>query len=483
MLTYDLSQRGEESRYIYLYQRIKADIEAGSIAAGERLPSKRGLAQHLGVSLVTVENAYAQLVAEGYVRSEPRRGYYAQAVTGQQAFGGASGKAPRAAASPSHRLAPQVLSVPEGDPLIADLTGRTPARELFPYNLWARALRQALACESEESLVDESRALGSARLRRALAAYLRGSRGMRVEPDQIVVGAGAQMLYGLIVQLLGRDKKFALEDPGYPRLTNIYDSLDVESAHVALDEGGIQMQALRASGADVAHIMPSHQYPTGLITPISRRYELLGWASERQDRYLIEDDYDCEFRLSGRPIPPLQSIDMQGRVIYVNTFTRTLGSAFRLGYMVLPPDLAQEYKSRLGFYACTVSVIDQLALARLIESGEYERHLNRCRSHYRKVRDLLVDALKASALAPHVGFSHADGGLHFVLTVESLLTEEELASAARDQGVALSPLSFFLMDVRNVRASDKRQMVINFNSLDASAVPAVVEALERAWMR
>lgn len=203
-------------------------------------------------------------------------------------------------------------------------------------------------------------------------------------------------MYNLIVQLLGRTRRFAVEDPGYPRLTSIYRANDVPLSHVPMDAAGMDVAALRASGASVAHLMPSHQFPTGLVTPVSRRYELLGWAAEEPGRYLVEDDYDCEFRLAGRPIPAMKSIDAVDRVVYVNTFARSLGPSFRIAYAVLPAHLAERFRSALGFYSCTVSTMEQLVLARFIEHGDFERHVNRMRSHYRAVKGALVEALAAS---------------------------------------------------------------------------------------
>lgn len=461
MLTYDLEQRGEESLYGYLYQCISADVESGVIAAGEKLPSKRVLAKHLGVSLITVEGAYAQLVAEGYVRSEPRRGYFANAIARSVPVCGAGRPhkarevgwrgelgAPDGAGVPSGSGAPGASAAPGALGSLAasgviDLTGATVAADPFPFNAWARTLREVLAHEPERELLGATPPAGSERLREALAAHLRRFRGMDVQSGQIVVASGAQTLYNLLVQLLGRGCVFAVEDPGYPRLTSIYQANDVQVRHIPLDEGGISVSELAKSGASVAHLMPSHQFPTGFVTPISRRYELLGWATEEQGRYVIEDDYDCEFRLAGRPIPTMQSIDAAECVMYVNTFARSLGPAFRVAYMVLPPHLAERFQQELGFYSCTVSTMEQLTLARFIESGNFERHVNRMRSHYRTVRDGLLAALAASPLAACSQVEGADAGLHFVLRVQTCASEEAIASEALHRGVAVTPLSRF----------------------------------------
>lgn len=356
MLDYDLDERGSVSLYEYLYQRIRDDILSGSIVAGEHLPSKRGLAQHLGISVITVEGAYDQLVAEGFVRSVPRRGYFANELPRAATVPRLKDAADRDAGS----VAPGRAFVP-----VSDL----PKTSLDGARLWQRALKAVLASESERELFAPAPAQGTARLRRAIAAHLRGSRGMDVDPEAIVIGAGAQLLDTMLVQLLGREKTYAVEDPGYLRLTRIYQACGCDVYHIPLDAEGPDLRELEESGADVLHLMPSHQFPTGRVTSIARRYALLGWASQRSGRYLIEDDFDCEFRLAGKPIPPLAAIDAPGCVIYTNTFSKSLSSALRLAYMVLPDRLMGRYRQELGFYASTVSSIDQIVLAHLLETG------------------------------------------------------------------------------------------------------------------
>ncbi len=453
MLDYDLGSRGEKPLYEYLYQRIRDDIVSGAIGAEERLPSKRALADHLGVSVVTVEGAYAQLVAEGYVRSRPRSGYFSARLPQQVKRGLPQGERAPVATEPSHAAR-------------IDLTAGEPGPEAA--RLWSQALRQALVSEPEAECFSPSPAQGAPRLRSAIAGYLRQTRGMDVDPSCIVVGAGAQVLDTMIVQLLGRGLTFALEDPGYPRLTRLYSACGVRQvAHVPLDDDGVQMAALSASGADVVHIMPSHQFPTGRVTSISRRYELLSWASAAASRWIIEDDYDCEFRLAGRPVPPFAGMDAAGRVIYTNTFSKSLGSALRLAYMVLPAELVGRFMDELGFYSSTLSSVQQVALARLLETGDYERYVNRMRKRARERRDVLVDALLSSSAADRMRVEEADSGLHFVLAVESGRSEKDIAAALLDQGLRVAPLSDFVTVPDNAPQVDGlRRFVIQYASLD-----------------
>lgn len=412
MLDYDLGQRGDDSLYDYLYQRIRDDIASGELREGARLPSKRSLAEHLGVSVVTVEGAYRQLVVEGYVESRPRSGYFVCDLRGSVApalgvrAGVAAGEVPR---------------MPRRDEESRSVDFALGARgaEQDAASLWTRALRQTLASESQAELFAPAPAKGAPRLREAIASHLRQTRGMVVDPENVVVGAGAQILDSCIVQLLGRERAYGVEDPGYPRLMRLYAANGVEVRHVPIDEAGVRIDALAASDVGVMHVMPSHQFPTGCVTSIGRRYELLGWAADSSagERWIIEDDYDCEFRLAGRPVPALASVDAMGRVIYTNTFSKSLGSALRLAFMVLPDTLMERYGSELGFYSSTVSTVDQVTLARILEDGSYERHVARVRKRARDERDRLRELVAAGAFGPGVRLEHADAGLHCVLAV------------------------------------------------------------------
>lgn len=544
MLTYSFANRGELGLYEHLYRCIKADIEQGRITPDEKMPSKRTFAKHLGVSLITVEGAYAQLVAEGYLRSEPRRGYYAcdlgnmgprhasragalaaperveeydglaQAYASLASHSGSSGYtsfAPAANVAQNGKLSKHAAvdqgyigqmagdaealgaAASAGDfhpaDLVADFTGACEPTGLFPYGAWAKSVREALTCEPEKTLVGQVPAAGTERLRKAIAEHLRGFRGMEVNPSCIVVGAGSQVLYNLVVQLLGRGLTYGVENPGYARLRQIYQANDVRLALVPLDAQGVQPEAVRSANVDVLHLMPSHQYPTGIVVPISRRYELLGWTSEAEGRCIIEDDYDCEFRLTGRPIPSLQSIDALGKVVYVNTFTKSLGPAFRIGYMVLPPALAQRFHNELGFYSCTVSAIDQLALARFIESGDYERHVNRMRTYYRSVRDELVGQLQQSKLAGRMSIEAQDAGIHFLLGLQPSAKvgqrewERVFTAAAAEYGVMIRPVSaFYAQEVPRAQHQSGRpvRFVVSYGGVAEEAIPQAVQALEKA---
>lgn len=427
MLTYSIERRGKLPVYEFLYQSIREDILSGKLKAGEKLPPKRGLAEHLGVSVMTVENAYAQLLLEGYLRSEQRRGYFVCAL--EQPVG-------RGSALPSFPAEPEK----EKREWFADLkTNRTP-QEQFPFSVWAKLMREVLT-EREPDLLLPMPGRGLLQLRKAIAEYLDRFRGMTVSPEQILIGAGTEFLYGILVQLLGRETVFAVEDPGYSRIFQTYRANGAGCVPLPLDAGGLSMEALRKSGASAAHVSPGHHFPTGVVTPISRRRELLSWAEEKPGRYLIEDDYDSEFRFSGKPVPTMQSIDRAGRVLYVNTFSKTLTPAIRISYLVLPPELSRQFSQKLGFLSCTVPSFEQMTLAKFIAGGYFESHLARTRHFYRRRRDAMIEAILKSPLGKSCRIQEADAGLHFLLETHSPFSDETLTRRAAERGIKLSCLS------------------------------------------
>ena len=460
MLTYSMEDRGGLPLYEYLYQRIRADILEGVLATGERLPSKRALAEHLRVSVITVENAYQQLEAEGYVHTLPKRGFFVSPVDRVPAAAVPAAIAPEPAA-PVWRL---------------DLSRNQADTSRFPVATWARLTRQVL---SEGVFLAPVPHQGLLALRQAIADDLRDFKGMAVLPEQIVIGAGAEYLYLLLAQLLAPDGNavFAVEDPGYPKIRQVYGKCGVRCRPVPLDRKGMDLEALTASGAAVAHISPAHHYPTGLVTPIGRRQALLRWAEDRGG-YIIEDDYDSEFRFTGRPIPTLQSIDSGGRVIYMNTFSQTISPSMRIGFMVLPPRLLEVYRRELGFYACTVPVLEQHVLARFLSGGYYEQHLSRMRKEYRTRRDAVLAAFQASPFAGRVTFSEQGAGLHFLLRLDTSLDDETLRQKAEGLGVRLAFLSEYAAVPRKEHA---HTLVVNYGGLEPEQLTETTALLAKVF--
>ena len=468
MLDYNLEQRGEASLYEYVYQQIRDDIAAGRIAAGEHLPSKRAFASHLGISVITIENAYSQLLAEGYICSKPRRGYYACELPEAPVLASAAQDADRDSAVAG-------LNAHDAGEQPEQFAALSPSA-LEAARLWQSALRATLTTEDEREIFSPAPVQGTARLRRAIAHHLRGTRGMNVNPDNIVIGAGAQLLDTMLVQLLGTDKIYAVEDPGYLRLTRIYQAMGCKVRHIPLDGEGVNLGELLDAGADVLHLMPSHQYPTGLVTSIARRYALLSWAAEQPGRYLIEDDFDCEFRLAGKPIPALASIDAAQSVIYTNTFSKSLSSALRLAYMVLPDELMERFRRELGFYASSVSSVDQVALARLLESGDYERHVNRVRVRAREARDGLAAIVRKAFPTEEVSIEHADAGLYCTVVAECEAGESSFTQALMHSSIPFIDISdcFWCSDGASV-PENSTQILVQYDDLGS---PKVLNALE-----
>ncbi len=431
MLTYSFEQAGDKPLYEYLYACIRDDILSGRLRAGEKLPSKRALARNLGVSTITVEGAYGQLTAEGYCQSAPRRGFFVTNVAPQEQV---------PPPLPPVRQAVDRSTVRKE--WLADFSANSVPVKLFPFDLWTRLLRKVVN-EDADALLERSASFGVPLLRQAIAEHLHSFRGLTVQPEQIVIGAGTEYLYNLLVQFFGRDRRFCVENPGYDRIRQIYTASGADCVLADMDAQGVRPAELTRQKAQILHISPSHHFPTGIIMPVSRRYELLGWAAAAPDRYIIEDDYDSEFRLTGRPIPTMMGIDVSDRVIYMNTFSKSLTPTIRISYMVLPKELVAPFREKLGFYSCTVSNFEQYTLARFIQDGYFEKHINRMRNFYRRKRERLLALLKAPAAAGRLTIIEHGSGLHFLLRLA--LSESDAAFGAKlaAQGIRLRPLAAY----------------------------------------
>ena len=466
MLTYSFAEIGNTSLYEHLYHCIKEDILSGTLKKGDKLPSKRSFAKHLNISTITIENAYAQLLAEGYLYSIPKKGYFVSDITELTNF--SISKTPKIQSEKDI-----VCSVPEV--WVADFSSNQTNRERFPFATWAKLMREVIGEKSAELLTNPPSG-GILELRKAIAEHLQQFRGMMVTPEQIIVGAGTEYLYGLLIQLFGYDRIYGIENPGYTKIGKIYDVYQVEKRYISLDTSGIHIPELEESGADVIHISPTHHFPTGIVTPISRRYEILNWAAAKEGRYIIEDDYDCEFRLMGKPIRSLQSMDVMERVIYMNTFTKSLASTIRISYMVLPLHLLEQFRRKLGFYSATVSNFEQYTLAKFIREGYFEKHINRMRKYYRNQRDALLSCIKKSPLSSHVTITEKDAGLHFLLHIESTLTEEAIQKKALERGIRLTSLSEFYHGDSPYPGA---VFIINYSALQLEQIPKAVELLSQ----
>ena len=465
MLTYHLDPHSKTPLYEQLYRAVRADIMSGTLAGGTRLPSKRQLAANLRVSQITVETAYGQLLAEGYIVSEPRRGYFVQ----KQLTVPAQTQAPKAAAPHTH-AAP-------ADDCKYDFRTNIVDTECFPFATWARLSRSVLS-EYSDRLLRATDPCGAAELREQIARYLYDFRGINISPDNILVGAGSEYLMHLVIQLLGRDRVYALENPGYRKLYQIFDVSGVAVRPLPLDKSGLRADALAASDASVVYLTPSHHFPLGTVMPAARRMEILRWASAAPDRYIIEDDYDSEFRYASRPIPALGEMDRAGRVVYVNTFAKSLSPALRIGYLVLPDALMARYRERFSLYSSTVPSFDQHTLAAFMRTGGFERHISRSRKVYQARRDALMAALdRELADLPHE-VSRSEAGLHLLLHMRNGMLERELIERARAVGVRVYGLSaYYTPPVKPPKAT----LVLGYAGLTEQQIDEAAALLRQAW--
>ena len=448
MQTYTLDRSGASPLYEQLYRALKADILSGALPGGSRLPSGRALAEHLGLSRVTVETAYAQLLAEGYLTSRPRAGYFVEQLTPQE-------------------LPPRV-SEPEAQPPEPE-TAQSRSAQLFPFSVWARLMRGVLLDRRQELLRPAPDA-GLPALRQAVAAELYRQRGVHVSPEQVYIGAGAEYFYNLLIQFFGHGRVYALENPGHRKIARVYQANQVAVRPIGMDADGVILELLEQSGAEVLHISPSHHYPTGTVTPITRRQALMRWLTAQPGRYLIEDDYDSEFRFSGLPIPTIQSMDRSGRVIYMNTFSRTISPSLRISYMILPRTLLPQWQAAMGFYSCTVPSFEQMTLTRFLAEGYFEKHLSRMKKHYRAVRAQLFSVLHTPQAVRQCAVHDTDAGLHLVLELKNAPEPEALRALLRKSGLPDALLSDFFLDAPSPQA--QKSIVLGY----ADAEPAQLEA-------
>ena len=454
MLTYELKKTPGVPLYEALYRCIRGDILSGVLKPGQKLPSKRALAQNLEVSKITVEGAYNQLLAEGYIRAREKVGYFVEEV-------------PRPVRNPA--AAPAAVPA-RTEPELLDLTGSGP--EKFPFSVWSRLQREVLLDYGEKLLLPLHNQ-GSMELRQAIADHLSQFRGMTVDPGNILVGAGTDFLYNLLIQLLGRDKVYAVEEPGYDKIRKIYAAGGVACVGAVMDEKGVDPKKL--GDARILHISPAHHFPLGLVTPLNRRQELLRWAVQ-QDGYIIEDDYDSEFRFDAHPVPTMMSLDGSGRVVYMNTFSKSLAPSIRVSYMVLPEGMMRAFREKLGFYSCTVSSFEQMTLARFLSRGHFEKHINRMRRFYRNRRNRILEILKTCDYAHLLTIREEDAGLHFLLTVDTALTDEELVALCTGAGLPVRPLGSFY----HTPAPEKTAhcLVVNYATLREEDLEAALEKIK-----
>lgn len=444
--------------YLSLYRQLRAQIESGERPAGEKLPSKRAMASRLGVSVNTVDAAYGQLLSEGFVEARPRSGFYVQPIDQLHRLP----PPPRKAVQPPAQRGGVRVDFAPGDV----------AREKFPFTVWRRLLGAAL---EDPASLRRAEPQGDPGLRRAVAAYLHAARGVNCDVDQVVIGAGSDSLLSLLSYLLPNRYTAAVENPVYNRAYRLFARMGHPVIPAEIDRQGVMVEPLEGLDDALLYTTPSHQYPLGLSMPMGRRVKLLNWAGRGGSRYILEDDYDSEFRYDARPVPSLQSIDGSGRVIYLGAFSRSVAPAVRVSYLVLPPALLDLYRREHAGFACAASTLEQAALREFLLQGYFETHLNRMRVCYRAKRARLLDGL--APLGDQIRCIGEAAGCHLTLQARNGLTEAELCRRALDAGVRVYPISpFFMGD-----CPYEGKVLLGFGGLSEEQLSEGSKALCRVW--
>ena len=459
MLMFQLKRNDSVPLYKQLYQEIKQAIISGKISVNTKLPSKRKLADYLDISQTTVELAYGQLVAEGFIDSRPRKGFFAQ---------------------PVEELA--YLDAPQEDTVVKeptvyrfDFNPRTIDTQSFPFPVWRKIAKDVLD-ESNHEMLLSGHPQGDETLRQEICRYLFQSRGVVCSAEQIILGSGTEQLMPLLIRLLNKSFVYGFENPGYPLTHDIFDNYDRRSLPIQVDGEGIDVGQLEASEVEIAYVTPSHQFPTGSVLSATRRAQLLNWAASKPERYIIEDDYDGEFRYTSRPIPALQGMDPSGRVIYISTFSKSLMPSIRIAYMVLPKKILRDYHQTFLHYSSSVPRLDQQLVAQFMKEGHFSRHLNKMRKLYKRKLEKLMTSL--SLYSPYVRVSGEQAGMHIVLTVKTPYTEQQLVEKAKHANIRVFGLESYDVHQRSVSPP---KIIIGFGGLSDEDIEEGVTELMACW--
>lgn len=482
MLTISIDTKSKEPMYEQIYKYIREEIKNGNLLCGTKLPSSRGLAAHLEVSRNTIDMAYGQLLSEGYIESVPKRGYFVCALETLYLEG----------------IKVNSISKPEEEKRNEKNFGKQKATDrvhavcgidfspsgvdmdYFPYGKWRKLMKECLIDDNKELFLAGS-GQGDEQLREAVQNYLYQARGIKCKPSQIIIGAGSDYMLLLLSRIFNRQMTFAIENPAYKQAYTIFKSMGYSITPVEVDEQGIRVDLLEHTDAEIVYVTPSHHFPLGTVMSAGRKQQLLAWANKREERYIIEDDYDSEFRYFGKPIPALQSEDLFGKVIYIGTLSKAIAPGIRMSYMVLPDKMMEQYRKEAGFYFSTVSRIDQNVICQFFLQGHFERHLNRMRKIYKAKHDILLQELKTSGLPIRIAGESA--GLHLLLQFGDAVSnameiEKELVENAAVQGVKVYALSdYYIREIKR-----RPTILLGFARLKEKEIIEGIKALIKAWL-
>jgi GntR family transcriptional regulator / MocR family aminotransferase len=463
MLTPRLQTDSKIPIYHQLYSFIKNEIQTGRISFGAKLPSKRKLSTYLGISQNTIQSAYDQLLEEGYIISREKKGFFVCKIDYLQQLQLTPENVPKA----SHVRQPKV---------IYDFSYHGVDRSTFPYDIWRKLMKEVIN-EYDPELLTLGDSLGYYRLRAAISEYLHQSRGVNCRDSQVVISSGTEILFQSLIQLFDKDCIYGIENPGYEKLNQLFIGNRANFTAIEIDRNGMIPEHILKSNANILCITPAHQFPSGEIMPINRRIQLLNWANEASDRYIIEDDYDSEFKYSGKPIPALQGIDSNEKVIYMGSLSKSISPTLRVSYMVLPNHLMKRYHQNLSYILCPVPMMEQKALCSFIENGYFERHLNKMRTIYRKKRDVLVRAIYD--LNCGIEILGADAGLHLLLQVPNGMSEKQLIDSALYYGVKTYGISKYYSD--HTCPKESPTLLLGFAAMSENEIAEAAVLLKKAW--
>lgn len=462
MFSFSIKFVSNKPLYEQLYEHIKKQIHDRSLRPGEKLPSKRTLAHEIGLSVQTVVIAYEQMIAEGYLLAKEKKGYY---VCQMPAY---------LFDETEPRLNEDAKKEPKK--YLFDFQTALVDPDHFPYLEWAR-LEKDVILDDMHNAINTVTLNGYEPLLEAISRYIRRYRGIITNPRNIIIGSGSESLITIVRLLIGIDVLIGVENPGYLKTTKIYNLNNMKTRPIPLDGAGMIPSEILRAKADLIHVTPSHQFPSGLVMPVNRRLELLEWAREDPNRYIIEDDYDSEFRFAGRPIPALAGLEGSDRVIYINSFTKSIAPSLRISFMVLPEHLRIRFEKEHPYYTCPVSLIGQVALERFMSKGSFERHLNRMKIIYRTKRDLLISALKESSFAGSFQIEGEEAGLHFLLKFKDRISEFKLIETAKKNGVRVYGLAEYLLE----EIPHQTTIIMGYSALAEEDIKKAVERLKTAW--
>ena len=480
MFTCDFSKKRTMTFCDFLIESIKSKIIDGTLSPNEKLPSNRTLSSQLGVSVITVQNADSELISQGYIFSIEKKGFFVTELP----------KEIKSLSSNSYKQnfkkekSIKKINSKSKEKIFIDLKSNSIGWEKFPFSIWSKIMRKVLN-SPHENLLKSQPLQGTLELREAICKHLKSFKNIEAVPEQIVVGAGTEMLYSFVVYLLGNEKVYAVENPGYKKIAQIFEMNGARTEHIPIDKNGLNIEALKKINASVVHVTPSHHFPTGIVMPVKRRMELLFWAQEKKDRYIIEDDYDSEFRFTGKPILPLLCASKNENVIYINSFSKTLSPSFRISYMVLPKKLSEKFNSKFNFCSCTVNSFEQYALADFIKEEHYSKHIIRMKNYYRNLRNELIFKIENSELKKFVKIHEENSGLHFLISINSKFSGKTLEMRLKKNGIKISALKDFFYELEDFSIFSEysksfpidKTFVINYSGIEKQKIPKTVELI------